>query len=125
MNTRRIAFALAAATAGILGVASVAWACVPGHDHGTAKGTSGHSVDPAVAPSLPMPTVAPAVATNAAPVNTGFQTASGTGSAAEEGSSNGVLGYAVVAVGGVLLLVAVASGLRKLRSGAGTRPVVD
>ena len=118
MKTRRIAFVLAAATAGMLGVASAAWACVPGHDHAGAAEGKGHSVDPALAPSLPVPTAVPVgAATAAAP--TAFDTASATRAAAEDGSSSGAVGYVVLALGVALLLAAVVTRLRRSRSGPG------
>jgi len=122
MNTRRIAFVLAAVTAGMLGVASAAWACVPGHDHGGAEAT-GHSVDPAIAPALPVPTVVPAVQSIAAPANTGF--GSQPGNAADDGSSIPAVGYVVVVVGVALLLAGIVAGVRKSRSGAPPQPLVD
>jgi hypothetical protein len=124
MNTRRMAFVLAAAVAGMLGVAAAAWACVPGHDHGGAVEGKGHSLDPAVAPNLPVPTVVPVDAVAAASP-TAFDTATAPGTTAEEGSSSRTIGYVVVALGGALLLAAILAGLRKWRSGAGPRPVVD
>jgi hypothetical protein len=125
MNTRRIAFALATATAGILGVASVAWACVPGHDHGGGADSAGHSVDPALAPSLPVPTVVPAAAIAAAPVGGGFDSASAPTAAAEDGGSSSAVGFVVLAVGVALVIAAVVTGLRRSRSGTGSEPVVD
>lgn len=126
MNTRRIAFALAAATAGMLGAASVAWACVPGHDHGGGADSTGHSVDPALAPSLPVPTVVPpGAAIAAAPVGGGFDSASAPTAAAEDGGSSSAVGFVVLAVGVALVLAAVVAGLRRSRRGVGPEPVVD
>ena len=126
MNTRRIAFALATATAGILGVASVAWACVPGHDHGGGADSAGHSVDPALAPSLPVPTAVPAgAAIAAAPAAAGFDTASAPRADAEDGGSGSAVGFVVLAVGVALVLAAIVTGLRRSRGGAGREPVVD
>lgn len=68
MMSRRLGFALAAATAAVLGLASVAWACVPGHDHMSPEEEAEHNAlgyhpgaaapAPAPAPAAPAPTAA-------------------------------------------------------------------
>jgi hypothetical protein len=65
MKSRRLGFALAAATAAVLGLASVAWACVPGHDHMSPEEEAEHNAlgyHPGAAAPAPAPAPAPAAA---------------------------------------------------------------